>query len=179
VSDADWHMLAPGLRLRTLRRSEYLLRAGEVERRIAFVLSGSFRWLYTDRRGEERNFHFFFEDSFVVGYDSYVTQMPSRLSIQAMQPASIVVLPPRDEILALYRRSHAWERFGRIVGEQVYADAAQRTQELLFCRAEERYLHLIRDHPDLLRRVSLAHIASFLGIKGPSLSRIRRRLASR
>lgn len=171
-------MLAPALRLRTLRRGEYLLRAGDVEGRIAFVLSGSFRWFYVDRRGEERNFHFFFEDGFVVGYDSYVTQTPSRLSIRAMEPATIVVLPPHEAVLALYRQSHAWERFGRIVGEQVYAAAAHRTQELLFCSAEERYLHLIRDHPDLLQRVPLAHIASFLGIKGPSLSRIRRRLAS-
>ena len=53
----------------------------------------------------------------------------------------------------------------------------QRVEDFLLKSPEERYLDLIQAHPDLYEKVPLYHISSYLGIQGPSLSRIRKRLA--
>lgn len=179
LTDADWAMIEPHLRRKTYGKGDYYLRLGETEQQIGFVESGSFRWYFINDKGEEVNFHFFFEQGFVVGYDSYVAQTPSRMAIQAMEPSSVVLLPKRQGILDLYNASHHWERFGRIVGELVYAESNRRVQDFLFHTAEERYLKLLNEQPDIFQRISLAHIASYLGIQAPSLSRIRKRLSGR
>ncbi len=179
ITDTDWAMIEPHLRHKTYGKGDYYLHLGHTEQQIGFVESGSFRWYFINDKGEEVNFHFFFEQGFVVGYDSYVAQTPSRMAIQAMEPSTVVLLPKRQGILELYAASHNWERFGRVVGEMVYTESNRRLQDFLFHTAEERYLNLVREQPDIFQRVSLAHISSYLGIQGPSLSRIRKRLSGR
>ena len=176
ISDSDWELMLPMLHVRSYGRGDHTLRAGEVERRLGYVRSGSLRWYSLTERGQQANFHFFFEDEFIAGYDSFLTQTPSKMFIEAMEPCEIVYLADREGIHTLYDRSHAWERVGRLVCERAYAFSARRVQAFMFLSAEERYLALIKERPDIFERVSLSHIASFLGIQPPSLSRIRARL---
>jgi CRP-like cAMP-binding protein len=177
ISDTDWEMIRPQLTTKQYKRGEYHLQEGAVENQIGFILTGSFRWFYLNGKGDEVNYNFFFEQMFVVGYDSYVSQTPSRMSIQALEDSEVVMLPLRPQVEALYDQSHNWERFGRLICEQVYAYSSRRAQDFLFHSAEERYLNLLQTYPDIFQRLSLAQIASYLGVQPPSLSRIRKRLA--
>jgi len=104
-------------------------------------------------------------------------QIPSQMYIQAMEDSQVILLPKREIILDFYSRSHNLERFGRIIAETVYAETALRVQDFLFRSAEDRYRNLIKQHPDIFQKVSLANISSYLGIQSPSLSRIRRRIS--
>ena len=66
---------------------------------------------------------------------------------------------------------------GRLIAENVLTILNDRVESFLFNTAEERYLKFISENPDLIQRVSLTHLASFLGIERQSLSRIRSKLA--
>jgi CRP-like cAMP-binding protein len=123
------------------------------------------------------NFHFFFDNEFVVEFNSFLSQKPSQMFIQAMEDSQVILLPKRDKILESYAKSHTWERFGRIISEMQFMHSSGRVQDFLFRNAEERYLNLLKEHPDIFQRVSLSNISSYLGIQGPSLSRIRKRIS--
>ena len=55
----------------------------------------------------------------------------------------------------------------------------ERMESFIFKTPEERYLDLIKNHPDIFNNIPLYHISSYLGIKGPSLSRIRKRISEK
>jgi hypothetical protein len=65
------------------------------------------------------------------------------------------------------------ERLFRKIFEVAYVDTINRIESLQFHSAEERYKALLREAPDVLKRVPLKYVASFLGITQVSLSRIR------
>jgi len=177
ITEDDWNIIEPQLRKREYKKNDFYLRAGETEEQIGFTTRGSFKWYYINQKGEEVNFHFFLDNNFVVEYRSFITRKPSQMYIQAMEDSEVILLPKREKILELYSLSHNWERFGRIISETVYAETALRVQDFLFRSAEERYRNLLKQYPDIFQRVSLSNISSYLGIQGPSLSRIRKRIS--
>lgn len=76
----------------------------------------------------------------------------------------------------LYQSVCGWERFGRLVIEQVFVQLLQALGSLYTDSPEQRYIKLIKEHPDLLQSVSQYHIASYVGVKPQSLSRVRKRI---
>lgn len=179
IEDADWLMMEPFLKQKHFRKNEFFLQSGEIGKQLGFIVSGSFRWYFINKKGEEMNFHFFFENSFIVEYQSFISQEPSSMFIQAMEDSTIILLPPRDKIFEFYGKSHNWSEFGRKIAQYVYVGTADRVQDFLFHTAEERYINLMKRYPNILDRVSLSNISSYIGIKGPSLSRIKKRLSKK
>jgi CRP-like cAMP-binding protein len=82
-----------------------------------------------------------------------------------------------DDLLSLYAMSHKWERFGRLIAQEAFNLTIERMESFIFKTPEERYLDLIKHHPDIFSNIPLYHISSYLGIQGPSLSRIRKRIS--
>jgi CRP-like cAMP-binding protein len=105
-----------------------------------------------------------------------LTQTTCPYLIEAIEDAELLVID-KDDLQQLYSVSHGWERFGRLLAEQYFLFNQSRAESLLMQTAEERYVDLLTHYPTILNRVSLGHISSYLGIKGPSLSRIRAQLA--
>lgn len=160
---------------RRLTKHEHWLRAGEVCTHIAFVNQGCLRYYYL-KDGSEFNGQFFFEGAWVGEYQSFLTGQSSIQYIDALEDTELLVMP-RTDLLALYSERPVFERFGRLIAENVVIGSQRRTASLLFDTPEERYLKLITERPKVVERIPLHQIASYLGIKPESLSRIRRRLA--
>lgn len=78
-----------------------------------------------------------------------------------------------------YNQFAGLERYGRLIAEEVLKMLQKRVESFQFETAEIRYLNFISQHPALFNRISLTHLASFLGIERPSLSRIRSNIARR
>jgi hypothetical protein len=72
-----------------------------------------------------------------------------------------------------------YERIGRIIAEQLFLFSRNRGMDFLLRNPEDRYIKLTKEYPNIFNVVPLYHIASYLGIKGPSLSQIRRRLSEK
>jgi len=146
---------------------------------LGFVIEGTFRsYIIDPKSGEEKNIFFFSKNGFVTAYKSFVQQIPCEYYTEALTDAAIVCINIFD-LQQLYQQSHAWERFGRLTAEMAANVVIERTESFLLKSPEERYLALIETHPELHEKVPLYHISSYLGIQGPSLSRIRKRIAGR
>jgi CRP/FNR family transcriptional regulator, anaerobic regulatory protein len=175
LTEADCSFFEPHLQVKRLLKKEYLLAQDKVCRHIGFVNQGVFRMYYL-QDGKEINTQFFFPNQFVVDYDSFLGQKPSRYFIQALTEAELVVFG-LAALEQAYDYSHHWERFGRLVAEQAYRATTERVEAFLFYNAEQRYAQLLAQAPHLLEQVPLYHLASYLGLERESLSRLRRKLA--
>jgi CRP/FNR family transcriptional regulator, anaerobic regulatory protein len=173
----DCALFEPSLQTKTLREKDFFLSEGKVCKEIGFINSGAFRIYYLSD-GKEINTQFIFENQFVVDYDSFLQNKPSRYYIQALEDAEFVAF----NLTALqnaYNQSQNWERFGRIMAEYSYKLTTQRVESFLFADGEQRYLELLKTNPELFNRVPLYHIASYLGLERESLSRLRKKIAQK
>ncbi|HAD14631.1 MAG TPA: Crp/Fnr family transcriptional regulator [Saprospirales bacterium] len=150
-----------------------ILRQGEHCNFIAFIHEGSFRFYY-DKDGEEKIIAFNFEGDFITNYRSFLTGKPSDHFIEAMQDAVIYKIN-LQELNSLYDKHKNIERLGRLIAENLYLMVASRLDSFMFQTPEERYKALIERNSRLLQEVPQYMVASYLGVKPETLSRIRAR----
>lgn len=178
--DAEaFELSAPYWQRKTYRKGEFYNEYKNVCKYLGFILDGVFRTYYIDDdSADEKNVFFFSKNQVVVAYKSFVTQTPCSYYTESMTESTILYIHI-NHLTELYGKSHHWERFGRLVAETAFNLAMNRAEEFMFRSPEQRYLELIQNHPDIFNNVPLYHIASYLGIQAPSLSRIRKRMVGK
>jgi CRP-like cAMP-binding protein len=177
LSEADSQLAEEFWHVRKIAKHDFFNFQNSVCRQVGFILKGLFRVYYVDPKTEqEHNLYFIPEHAFLTSLKSLLTQTSCPYLIEALEDAELLVID-YDRLQQLYSQSHGWERFGRLLAEQYFMFNQSRSESLLTQSAEERYIDLIENQPNILNRVSLGHISSYLGIKGPSLSRIRAQVA--
>lgn len=178
MPDTDIELLVSILEKRTIKKNDFLLKEGDVAENVFFLIEGFFRMYYIDFNGNEINYRFTRKGNFLADFQSLLTQKASQFYWQALQDSELFVLP-YHKIQDAYASSAAWSRFGRLMAERVYLQLNQRVELLLFKTPEERYLHILETEPQLLSEISQFHLASYLGVKPESLSRLRKRIAKK
>lgn len=161
---------------KTFAKGEFYNEYKNVCKHLGFILDGVFRTYYISDKGEEKNVFFFTQNQVVVSYKSFLDQAPCNYYTQSMTDSTILYIHI-NHLTELYKQSHQWERFGRLIAEKGFSLAMTRTEGFMFRSPEQRYTDLVQEHPDIFNAVPLYHIASYLNIQGPSLSRIRKRMA--
>lgn len=163
-------------RMKTFTKGDYYNQYRHVCKQLGFIFNGVFRAYYVDEENQEKNVFFFSKHQVVVSFQSFIQQAPCNYYTQAMTDAEIAYIT-YDHLHELYGKSHGWEKLGRVLAELAFSVSMNRTESFLFKTPEQRYLDLVQQHPDIFNSIPLYHISSYLGIQGPSLSRIRKRLA--
>lgn len=175
IPQAEWEYVAPHLVERGFEKNEYLVSAGEVADDFYFILTGLVRFFYSTEDGKEFNKNFVMEDGFAGSFHSLVLGAPCGYFIQALEVTNTIVLPNRL-LRELYERHPCWERLGRRNAENLALVKEAREKELLLDSLETRYRRFMTEFPGLADRIPQYHIASYLGVTGVALSRIRRKI---
>lgn len=162
---------------RQFQKNDYFLREGQVCREVGFIEKGLIRYYSIKDSGEEVTFDFGKEKDFTCNYESFLDHSVSRRSIQCIEPTEILCAS-YENLQLIYSKVKEGERFGRLICEQLYVYAIKKVSSFYEDLPEQRYLHFIANYPDLQQRIPQYHISSFVGVKPPSLSRIRKRLVS-
>jgi CRP-like cAMP-binding protein len=173
-SEADWKLLQSILTRRFLKKGEYLLRGGEVCNHVTFINKGFIR-VYNIVNEEELTINFAFEGNFFTDFASLISRQQSTDYIVAMDELEILQIH-YDDLQRAYEVSPLWQKFGRLMAENVLLFVVSRNKSLLFNTPEERYLKLMKERPKVMANVPLKYIASYLGITPEALSRIRKRM---
>jgi CRP-like cAMP-binding protein len=169
-----WLLFSSRYRTIILEKNTVLLDPGKVCKHIFFIEKGLLRSFYI-KDGEERNLQFSLEGSFATDLKSLRGEQPSELTIQAIEPTTVCQIAKTD-LVDLYGQSHQIEAFGRSLLEKLLAQQEEYSSWFQLYSARERYELLQTQQPALLQRLSLTHLASFLGIRRETLSRVRGRL---
>jgi len=173
-SEDDFQLMLSSLHPISLQKGDFFLRAGEFCKSVAFINRGGVRVFYI-LEGQDITAEFLFGGQWTSDYVSCLTRQPANLSIEALEGTDLLELDYED-LLALYQASHKVERFGRRIAENLFIRLNQRIYSLVNESPEERYRNLIKQRPHVVKRIPQHHIASYLGIRPESLSRIRKRM---
>lgn len=161
------------VRIQAFSRGELLLREGQISKAFYFNLSGFVRLFYTRDSGEKTAF-FYSEGQFISAYESYLHQTPARFNLQATEASQVVVFS-QECAMHLLQYSSKFEKLARIALEKELQINQQIIGSLISMNPEERYLHLMAENPEVFLRVPQHYIASYIGVKPESLSRIKKR----
>lgn len=174
LSAAEEDIVTSLFKEKTYKKGEFVLADGQICKHAGFIARGLIRY-YINHDGEEKTYEFGQENNFVCNYESFLPQTPSTKIIQALEDCEMLQISYTD-LQLFYQSVQGAERFGRVVIEQVFVQLLQALSSLYTDTPENRYKRLLKEHPDLQQRVSQYHIASYVGVKPQSLSRIRKRI---
>lgn len=163
---------------RIVKRKGLLLQEGEICRNYYFVVSGCFRMFAIDSDFKEHNLQFAVENDWIVDFQSFYTERPSKLYIEAVE-TSLVLQISHEDLLYLYVNYPKFDRNFRIILEQKYIGYQNRILQNISSTGEERYVSFLNDYPHLINRLPNTQIASYIGVTPEFLSKIRKNLTLR
>jgi CRP-like cAMP-binding protein len=155
----------------TIKKNKDLQPIGHTCKTIYFINKGVAR-IYYFKDGIDITESFAFENNIIARVESLFTGKPSRKAIKVLEDAEIIAINA-NQLFKLYDTFPEIERLFRKIFEAAYVETVNRIEGMQFHSAEERYNALLNEAPNVLMRVPLKYVASYLGITQVSLSRIR------
>jgi CRP-like cAMP-binding protein len=137
-------------KIQTYKKGEIYNPVGNICRYLGFTLEGYFRAYLIGKNGEEVNLFLYPPHQVVVTYKSFIHQSPCEFTTEALTDARAICITLAD-LQSLYKKSHAWERFGRLMAEKAFDIAVDRAESFIFKSAEQRYLEEL---PNLLNTIT-------------------------
>jgi CRP-like cAMP-binding protein len=177
LSQEEIAAIVETMEIKHYNKGTVLLREGQISSEAYFVLDGCVRQYYLVN-GEEKTNNFFTEEQWVVSIHSFSQIKPSNHYLDCCID-SLLVVGNREKEENLYKRFPKFETISRKVMEKVFAEQQEIMSSYTTDTAEQRYLKLLQSRPDLFQKLPQYQIASYIGVKPESLSRIRKRLLSK
>lgn len=174
LSEQEFELFASLLQHRHLPKRSSLLVAGEVCDFEGYVVKGCLRVYHTDESGADHVLSFAPEDRWVSDVGSLISQAPSVLSMDALEPTDVLLID-RVSKERLYAEVPTFERLFRIMSQHALVALQSRVMGMLRETADVRYHDFKQRYPELEHRVPQHQIAAYLGISPEFLSRIRHR----
>lgn len=153
------------------KKGELILREGEISHHIIFIGSGLLRQFYY-KNGKDITEHFSYEGCLMMCIESLLKQEPTHLMAEALEN-SIVFQLPYEQLQKLMLRYREINRFYQKILEYALIVSQEKADSWRFETARERYHRLRKNHPEVIKRAPLSHIASYLLMTPETLSRVR------
>lgn len=158
-----------------ISKKEFLLREGEVCRFEGFVNKGLLRVYHIDKNGFEQILYFAIENWWITDIDSFTTETPSQLFIEALEDSEVLVISKKDKEFA-YANLPKIEKLFRVMTQKTHVALQRRMIDNLSKTADQRYIEFSTKYPQLIQRLSNIQIAAYLGITNVFLSNIRKKI---
>lgn len=176
VDDNEMELIKDSFKLLYLAKGDFFLEAGKVNRHIGYLDKGLVRYfVYKD--GEESTFEFTKQGEFIADYQSFNNKTISVQNIQAIEPCQVLIIN-YDDVQNIFKTVKNGNLIGRILIEHRFEVMVNQLLAIYMQNHEDRYRSFIKNYSDLSQRIPQYLIASYVGVKPQSLSRIRRRLTN-
>lgn len=178
ITDEEFEVAKTLFLPKKLRKKRFLLQDGDPCKYTVFVEQGLLRSFTIDEKGNEHILQFSLQGWWTADLYSFLTGEPSPYNIQALEDSELLLItqPAWDQLL---EEVPAFERYFRILIQNNLIATQRRLMVTFSETAEEKYLRLLRDHPEIIQRVPQHMLASYLGITRETLSRIRSQLSTK
>ena len=175
INNADVLEYTKRLKNIQIKKGEHFQMQGCPVRYMGYVDSEKFRYYKIDKDGNERTLWFNKSFPFIGDYHSFLKRTNAELCIQAMEDYEITLFS-YEQMMELFDTNIDTQKLRATIAERSMFGWRNIALALYFDTAEERYIELLKDFPDIEKEISLKHIASTLGISPETLSRIRKKL---
>ena len=160
---------------KSIKKKSFLLEEGEICKFEGFVTKGLFRVYHIDQNGFENILYFAIENWWITDIDSFTTEKPSQLYIEALEDSEVLLISKKDKEYS-YITLPKIEKLFRIMTQKTHVALQRRMIDNLSKTADQRYLDFIEKYPQLLQRLTNLQIAAYLGISHEFLSKIRKKI---
>lgn len=162
----------------TLKKNDFFVSDKNICNQIGFILKGCVRAFSTDENGEENTTCFKFESQFITSYDSFISKKISKNSIQAIEDCDLLIIN-RTKFLHLVEQIPSWASVQNLLTQQEFIEKENYLIHLKNKPAKEKYLYILNENSEIVKRVSVNHIASYLGVTQRTLTRVKKEISSR
>jgi len=125
--------------------------------------------------GQEKVLQLAIEDYWISDLRAFLSGEPADLTIEAIEPTQVLLMY-RNDLEDLFQTVPGLEKYFRILYQNAYINLQERLHTFVKLSAKDRYLSLMNKHPEILQRVPLVHLASYLGVSPETISRIRKEI---
>lgn len=164
--------------LKEYAKKEYFLHKGDKADWLGYIQEGYIRYTCTDYKGNVHIIGYSFGEDFAVDYSSFLNQSKANVDIQVMEKSRMYVIT-FEQFNAFFDYNFENQRLGRRANEELFINIYDRLLDFYLYSPEERYVRFMKKYPFLKDKLPMKEIASFIGISGEALSRIRKRLLSK
>ncbi|WP_148232098.1 Crp/Fnr family transcriptional regulator [Maribacter sp. HTCC2170] len=160
-----------------LTKGEFFLEAGKINKHVGFLNKGLVRYfVYKDE--DESTFEFTKEGEFIADYQSFNNKSKSVQNIQTIEDCEILIIN-YDNVQKIFNSTKKGNLIGRRIIEHRFDIMVNQLLAIYMQNHEDRYQSFIKQYSDLSQRIPQYLIASYVGVKPESLSRIRKRFSKR
>lgn len=178
IPEEEFKLIEKFFHPKLIRKKQYFLQEGEICRFTGFLVKGAMRQYFFDVKGNEHVLRFAVENWWIGDRESFIHQTPSKYNIDALEESEVLLINQGD-LNELRLKAPSFVLMMQKMDERSFVAAQKRIHASISYTAEERYLDLLKTNPDFLQRFPQNMIASFLGIKPETLSRIRKHRAGK
>lgn len=171
ISDALRNDIEESIQVEEFSKKKLLLKEGEVSKSIYFLEKGLARAYYF-AEGKEITSWFMKENDFVISVHSFYKQSASKENIELLED-SVLASIPYLRLQDLYKKHIEFNFIGRVLTEHYYSLSEERISAIRQMKAQDRFDFFYKTYPDILQRVPLKMVASFLRMTPETLSRLR------
>lgn len=166
-------MIISSFQLKNIKKGEFFLKSGQISKYIAFINSGLVRY-FVYRNDDESTFEFTKEGEFIGDYQSFRNKKISLQNIQAVEDCELLCIS-YENLQRVFNESENGNLLGRLIVEHRFDVMVEQLLSVYMHTHEERYQKFLKEYAQLNQRIPQYLVASFVGVKPESLSRIRKR----
>jgi CRP-like cAMP-binding protein len=156
-------------------RNSILDEQDKIPEYLYFINSGFMRLFYFDQNGEEQTTFLCSEGGFIASFSSLINQTKATENVECITDCELLRISYADA-KQLVAKSEILKNFFLVMFEKSLSSAKLRANDLASLNADQRYQKMISQEPHFIQNIPLQYIASYLGIKPQSLSRIRKQV---
>ena len=175
ASDEEMALILSYFKPLAVKKKEILLREGGLANKMYFIVKGCLRIYFIKDVGTEVTRRIIFENDSSSSMASFITEKPSKEYIEAVTNTELLYMD-RNDFYYLVDTVPVWEKFYRRQLEYAYVINTNRLMSFITNDATERYLLLLKENPEIVRRLPNRLVANYLNITQEGLSRLKSKL---
>ena len=173
IQQSDLEVILSTFKTKQVKKGQMILKRGQIAHQYFYIRFGALRFFFGEF-DEQLTAWVVFQNEFFTEISSLNPQKPTRFNIEAIEDSELIYID-KPEMEMLYKQFPAWQEFGRITWEAMAVRMIDQIISFQTLSAEERYLEFMAKS-ELIQRVPVKQIASYLGITPNALSRIRKNI---
>jgi CRP-like cAMP-binding protein len=177
LTKEEFAVVADRLVIRNIEKKQLLVKAGEVEEYLNFIVRGLAR-MYFYKNKTEVITNIAREGEIISSSSSFLSGTPSNYYVETLEPSTFLSIS-RQQLEQAYKESPSIERLGRLMTTHFVLQKEEWELECMRLDTKERFLRFVGNNPELLLRVPQKYLASYLNMKPETFSRLKHLLRKR